>query len=173
MNIRRNHDFHDGGLLGELELPLRSGVICRINEPGRYAALVNQRFPFVLNRIDWSKIPGYLLLPAAPKTNDEMRNPDRYFERRATEFHAFINDAAAKHGIGMETPVLFMGDGNSFVLRMAFAALVEYSTRLFSYPQHAYVIPMNGEWCLNYTFEDDLFFGFALKPFPNLPTRQP
>jgi len=63
----------------------------------------------------------------------------------------------------METEVLFMGDSVSFVLRMTLMTLSQYSPNLFSYPQHVYVIPEGGEWCMSYTFEDDLFFGLAPK----------
>jgi hypothetical protein len=163
MKIRKVTNIHDDGLLGELEQPLRSGVIRKTDDLDEGAALVNQRFPFLLNRIDWEKMPGHLLLPAAAKTGDEARDPDRYFARRAPEFRAFIEDIANKHDIAMQTQVLFMGDSVSFALRMTLAVLTEYSPKLFSYPQHVYVIPESADWCLSYTFEDDLFFGFAPK----------
>ncbi|MDR2981915.1 MAG: hypothetical protein LBV12_06670 [Puniceicoccales bacterium] len=170
MKIRKVTNLHDEGLLGELEQPLRSGLIRKTDDLDEGVALVNQRFPFVLNRIDWEKMPEHLLLPAVPKTSDEAHDPDRYFTRRAPEFRAFIEDITNKHGIAMQTPVLFMGDSVSFVLRMTLAVLTEYSPKLFSYPQHVYVIPERADWCLSYTFEDDFLFGFA--PKRNEPTNQ-
>jgi hypothetical protein len=161
MKIRKTTDIHDDGLLGELEALLRSGAIRKTDELDRFAMLINQRFPFVLNRIDWTKVPAHLLLPAKARIGDEARDPDRYFARRASEFRGVIEDAAKQYKIGMETEVLFMGDSISFVLRMKLTTLAEQSPKVFSYPQHVYVMPESGDWCINYTFEDDLFFGIA------------
>jgi len=46
-------------------------------------------------------------------------------------------------------------------LAMSIATLSECSGILFSYPQHAYVIPPDASWCVSVTMEDELWFGWA------------
>ena len=46
---------------------------------------------------------------------------------------------------------------------MTIGTLLECFPEIFALPQHTYVLPETGSWCLNYTMEGQLFFGVAAK----------
>jgi|GEM_PF-4196104 len=156
--------FHDTEILRELTGPLRDGLVRRTDDLQRGIALIAPRFPFGFNRINWDEVPGYFLLPCPPRTEEERRHPDLYYQKRAPEFREFIAEMGQRHRLHPNAPIVFLGDNLSFLLHMTLAVLMDHCAALFSVPQHIYIFPEPADWCLNYTFENDLFFG--LSPWP-------
>ena len=67
----------------------------------------------------------------------------------------------AEYSIGDEDRVIVFGDVSRVALHMSVGTLFDCSEVIFLSPQHVYVIPSSGEWCLNYTMEDQVWFGRA------------
>lgn len=145
-------------LLLELAHWIRTGEIQveRDNQP--FFDRVDEAFPISFSRIDWSAVPGADVLP--PPRTREQGNIDLGAHMPA--IRAFLQKAENVLGIDAETMVLVLGDGQmDTVLRMRYDLLCEHLEEILGLPQHTYVIPEDASWCINYTFEDDLFFGVS------------
>jgi hypothetical protein len=66
-------------------------------------------------------------------------------------------------GVESAAHVVWIGDNTDIALEMSAEALLEFFPVLFSFPQHSYVLPADGAWCLNYVLEGELFFAKAPK----------
>ena len=137
-------------ILAELTSYLASNRLERVDDGGRYAESINQAFPIGINRIDWSKVPSAIFSSVA-----DVREP----EARIQKIQQFLRDVLSSIPVGEGDTVIWVGDSTDFVLEMPVATLSECIGILFSYPQHAYVIPPDASWCLCITMEGELCFG--------------
>lgn len=118
----------------------------------KYYELLEKRFPIGLNRIEWTKI-------------DQYRSKEIDFGNREiakTEVLNFIFNvvkiADVKEG---DEVVVLSDDALNNTYKMKFSVLLDCIDEIFFLPQHTYVLPLDANWCLNYTFENDLYFGFS------------
>ncbi len=125
-------------------------------------ALLRSRFPFGC-RVEWNRVPGAKLLAAPPDRLRFGAGGDSPFsiEKHADAIREFIRRRATEHDIGADVEVVVLGDGVSFAFVTEIRQIILNCEVLFGYPQHVYVVPQNGDWCLNYTMEDDLYFGVS------------
>jgi hypothetical protein len=146
-------DSISGTILNELALPISTGEIVVNRNSDECFTLISERFPIGINRIKW---------PAnAPQMRFVM--PSENVEKATQELRAFV--AGAFQHFDMSAPeqdLFWIGDRTELTLKMKWEAFYRAAPVLFSYPQHAYVIPADASCCLNHTFEDDLYFGLAL-----------
>ncbi len=124
--------------------------------------LLRSRFPFGC-RVEWERVPGVKLLAAPPDRVRFGSGGDSPFslEKHADAIRGFIRQQTSEHGIAPDVEVVILCDGVPFALAMEVRHVILTCEVLFGYPQHVYVIPQDAEWCLNYTMEDDLYFGFS------------
>lgn len=144
-------------ILAELSDYLSADRMKRVDDGGRYAQAISKAFPTGINRIDWSKVPGAI---STSITTGKVP------EARRQQLQQFLRDALLSVGVGESETIIWVGDSTEFVLEMSVATLSESIGILCSYPQHAYVIPSDARWCLNYTIEGEIYFGCA-------PERKP
>jgi len=144
-----NQSFFDG-ILVELAAYLASNRVVRVDDGGRHAEAISQAFPIGINRIDWGKVPSAIFSSVA-----DVKEP----EARQQRMRQFLRDAFSSASVGEEDRVVWVGDSTDFVLEMSVVTLSECVGILFSYPQHAYVIPPDASWCLSLTMEGELCFG--------------
>ena len=157
------NNFNNQGISDELGDYFSSGRITKVIDSGPLEEALSKRFPFCLNRVDWNKIPEHAYRAAESKADDGNESPEAYFERCAPIIRSFILDALGSAGAGEQDRLFWLGDATDFALEMRGETLVEVCSILFSYPQHNYIIPQNGAWCISYTMEDELYFGFAVR----------
>jgi hypothetical protein len=108
-----------------------------------------------INRIKWSAVPQHRRC----KIPD---NGDCAIIK--THIEGFIHECLDNLAITEEKlELLWLGDQTDFGVKMNYPVLLEISALLFSYPQHSYIVPEDVSWCLNYTFENEMFFGKAVQ----------
>jgi hypothetical protein len=115
-------------------------------------ALFEARFPLDSGRIDWSLIANH--------SETDIN--------KITSFYGVNRDQACKIYLGEQIAInelvgkaFWINDGFDIVLSgnvLSFESIFEF----LLWPQgHIYLLSEKGNWCLNVTFEDDLYFGYA------------
>ena len=62
-------------------------------------------------------------------------------------------------GINIKEEVIILSDGaleNTY--QCSLADICEIVAECLFLPQHTYIVPLDCSWCLNYTFEDYIYF---------------
>jgi len=155
---------HDEDLLRELLEPRESGFIETSQDFEHWAARLGSAFPFSLNRIRWEKVPQHLVLEPASRLPGEEKAPGEYYRRCAPRIAAFAKACFQQAGIPLRQGAVWIGDSVDVVLHLTNDTFLQWCHVMLSYPQHSYLIPKDVAWCLNYTFEDETFFG--VRPTP-------
>lgn len=148
--------WHEQQLLADLEPGIGSGMVEIVEDAVPLYRRLVKSFPLQSERIDWDAVPGALRLEAPPEratSNFELTEP-------ASAVRAFWDHIRRANVIGEDLDVIVLGDGlTRFALRMSIKTFTENLVAIFSVPQPTYVFPEDVAWCLNYTAEDDGFFG--------------
>lgn len=131
----------------------------QVNDSRPFFDLLEKRYPIGLNRIAWEKHSGtardeVFTGDESQKSSDEVRDALSARQQMVREWF----DSAQ---VPMEASVTWFGDNTDLALEMPVARLLELFPGLFSFPQHGYALGENGDWCLNYTMEGELFFGMG------------
>jgi hypothetical protein len=145
--------------LEQLGDEIAAGRIVRIaSDP--WFELIESNFPVGLNRIMWDRVKLKQVIDVLPSprtiSSDELR---ALISDRLSE----VKDWLARARVSPTQSLIWIGDDSADGLRMDVPALLEHLPYLMSFPQHSYVLPENGAWCLNYVMEGQLVFGFSAK----------
>lgn len=144
----------------ELKNEIESGIIKTHNGNQKYFDFIEQGFTIGFNRIDWEKNGFVFFAHLANKSDSDFERINLFFNFILREYPSFIN----------ETVYVVGDDRIDFVYEMKFNIFVEKYRLFFELPQHTYVIFKENNICvINYTFEGELYFGFASTP-DGLPT---
>ena len=129
---------------GELFFPIKDGEC--------YIEILEENFPFRLGRIDWLDLPHH----RHRKVNFEDR------EVAQKQVLQFLDDVKHSARISEKSEIILISDSAlKHDYQLPFYLLSKCIDSTFFLPQHTYIIPPDASWCLNYTFENDLFFGLA------------
>lgn len=126
----------------------------------KFFDLLETRFPIGFNRIDWSTVQPH-------KSIDLLSSQDRQVVRIEDELVAlhnlreklikwFISEQISENEI-----VVGIGDSSDICLETTLSVFFECYPQLFTSGQHYYVMPHTCDWCLNYTLEGVLYFGWS------------
>jgi hypothetical protein len=127
----------------------------RCGAPERYFRLLEQRFPLAGSKIDWTRVPRSIVVEADPQDADSQL-------RHAT---SLLLDVTAAEGIADERVVVVIGDSAmEDAVSLPLAVLRAAMPAFLALPQHLYVLPEDGSWCLSFTMEGDVAFGHATGP---------
>lgn len=138
-----------------------SGVFEITDDTDAIFMAMGMRFPIRMNRIAWEQI--------SPKEHIEVRPlgsgalTGRELEDKLASFSDAVSAWFNRNGIAVDATVYWVGDDTNGVLRMTLNSMMQYFPQLFSFGQHSYVAPENGDWCLNYVMEGEMFFAMAPK----------
>jgi hypothetical protein len=125
----------------------------------RFFGRLAEQFPTGLNRIDWSRVAGALAV--------HCPNP----APSAADIIEFLNRVIGWTGVGPAEQVVLLGDSADVALWLTVPVLQAHTEVLLAAPQHYYLLPWDAAWCFNYTFEGDMYFGWAATPLT--PPRNP
>jgi hypothetical protein len=115
-----------------------------------YFRLLERRYPLGGSKIDWDRVPTGRVRPNA--------DPARWTD----EAVAFTEHVIKVERLDRGTHVVAIGDGPVDVaLRLSLQTLVSCLPTLLHLPQHTYALPPDGRWCLAFTMEGNLSFGYA------------
>lgn len=149
------HD-HETELLKWLATEVAAGVVSVTDETPVIDRL-HARFPMGFNGIDWEKVPGSIRHRPKPQGVP--------IEAYTTTMDAFLGMFAATASIGNDDAVTVIGDGlTSLAFVMPLGTLRRHLELFLRIPQGTYIVKSDAEWCFNYTFEDDAYFGRAVQP---------
>lgn len=114
--------------------------------------VIESRFPLVGSKIDWDSVPGAIVKRVMRRENDAY----------AASALNFVRELLGAGRIDGLQAVLVVGDGPvDVVLSMTVEVLMKCLARILDVPQHTYVTPPDGRWCIVMTMEGDLCFGVA------------
>jgi len=118
-----------------------------IGDPGPYFKLIEERFPIAMNRVDWSAKANHRFL--------DLQGLEA--NQKLTSLRSFVEELEAK---SEDQYVVVIGDGaQENAYRFELSILKHVIGYFTSMPQHVFVLFEKSGACLNYTFEDELFFG--------------
>jgi hypothetical protein len=139
-----------------LDLAVANGEMRYETDSARYFDLLSKKFPVTFSRIDWTKVPDKVSVSAF----QHKQRGTFDMEHHLVESMNFIQNLEPQ--IAEADTIILIGD-NAIVgaYLMDFITLKKYFPYICMLSQHTYIIPAETHWCLNYTMEDDLYFGFA------------
>lgn len=140
---------------------LKDGHVVEFADTEPVFDLVDEGFPLGINRIAWEKIKDKKyaeIFPVATggKKTDEV---EARLVLRQEEVRGWVRSLS----ISLDEKVSWVGDSTDIGLTMSLNTLLNIFPRLFSLPQHSYVFPREGSWCINYVMEGELFCARAAK----------
>lgn len=130
---------------------LTSGEVEYLNDSTIFFQMLVTNYPIGFYRIDWNqvknKIEFYIGLNY-PESIQPIKD--------------CINKIILKCLINDDEFVYVCFDGiTEGAFKMRWNTFKEYAHEILTTPQHTYVIPEDASWCLNYTSENYLYFGYA------------
>jgi hypothetical protein len=149
----------DQELLADVAAWVSRGEVVVENGSGAYFSAIERVFPIGVDRVDWTRVRGALSHDVMPRGLPEY--PYAYRLEMLAHAKPVLVDWFAANSIRDCDDVVAVGDNSHLALHMRIATLLECYPALFCTFQHYYVVPAGVEWCLTYTLEETLYFGWA------------
>jgi len=160
--LRENHESNLPDTVGqemieELEAWVSSGDIEVERSNEAYFSLIEDKYPISVHRIDWSKVSKHREMLfrfsfTEPIHSDVLRE-------RLADFRGTLSLWLKGLGVLPDDVVVFVGDGTEIATKMTVRVFLDCFPIILEQPQHGYLLPVDGRWCLNYTMESELFLG--------------
>jgi hypothetical protein len=123
-----------------------------IQEVEPYFDLLKARFPIETSRIGWDLVP----------------NATESTVLTVSSFYGISREMACKNFLSEQIQIHELS-GHAYLVNDGLDAVLAGNVRSFEqifesllWPHgHIYLLAESGDWCLNVTFEDDLYFGYA------------
>lgn len=142
----------DQELLEDIAEFIKEGDITIEGASCQYFTALNDLYPTICARIDWSKIPGAIRREAGRDTY--VQDCIRFLERMREKYL-------------LSGECVVIGDGAiNVAISGPIETLAPVLERVLAYPQHHYIVPRDYSWLMAFTFEGDMFLGF-------LPAKKP
>ena len=138
---------------------LEERTIVEFAEPQAIFDLIEKRFPVGINRIAWERVRAKEYAEVFPVATGCKKTEE--VEERLVLHRNQVRRWVESAEIAADDMVAWVGDSTDIGFRMSVETLLACFPRLFSLPQHSYVLPKDGAWCLNYVMEGELFFAKA------------
>ena len=133
-------------LLSSLSDLIKSGDVVVENTSDKYFAQLGAMFPAFGSKIDWKEIPESI---------EEIAKEDEYIESCSN----FFMKICEKNGLGGR--VVLIGDSAiESALIMPVDVLKLCLKQVLEIPQHHYIFAEDYSWCMSFTMEGDMAFGF-------------
>jgi len=138
---------------------LASGTIRPFDDGQPVFDTIERQFPIGLNRIAWEKVSSKQREEIFPVASGGKQPED--VERRLGACRERVASWLRTDGVALDAEIVWVGDNTDGGLSMTVETMLACFPKLFSLPQHAYVLPLDGAWCLNYVMEGELFYARA------------
>lgn len=149
-------------LVEELEAWVSSGVIEVEASNEAYFSIIEGNYPISVNRIDWSKVDNHRMVRFRPTTANQIDCD--VLRELLSNFRPSLRSWLDEIGVSQGDAVVFVGDGSEVATKMTVNVFLDCFPILLEQPQHGYLLPEDGRWCLNYTMESELFLGESPRP---------
>ncbi|BEV01942.1 hypothetical protein [Novosphingobium olei] len=129
-----------------LALPIAAGTIGLYRSSEDIGRRLEQSFPFAGAKIDWSLTRGHLAVSAGA--------------RSLVGFSAFFEDR--RTALGNDQPAFYLSEGPiDFALRASLITFQRHLRSIVSVPAHHYFVAEDFSWCIVYSMEGDIDFGWS------------
>ncbi|MGL5891291.1 MAG: hypothetical protein ACRC3B_15485 [Bacteroidia bacterium] len=146
--------YYDNELRTLLSEEITNNSIVVINNTKDHFDYIGTHFPISANRIDWREVKDSI---HSHLTKEET-------ERFASCLNLFFENIESKYPINDNETILIIGDSlTDFSYQMSYDIFKKTAIHFLQIPQHTYCLLMNINCCLNYTFEDSIYFGREVK----------
>jgi hypothetical protein len=137
-------------LLSDLGPAIESGEMTVDASSDRYFARLQAAFPVLGSRIVWSKVPGAVEASAVREA----------YSKDCIHFYDRVRSAYALAG-----PCVVIGDGQvHFSLVTTVKHLRGHLAGILAIPQEHYIASADFTWCIAFTLEGEMAFGYAPVP---------
>jgi hypothetical protein len=125
--------------------------IAIIKNVSEVTKLIETNFPTEYSRVQWSAV-NY-------KTSSEIKAISAFYGLDSDKVcQAFFGEQITANNL--EGNMYFMNDSLNISLYGSVSSFEKILNQLLWPHGHIYLVDAQGLWCLNITFEDDLYFGF-------------
>lgn len=140
-------NYFEDELLQILGTDVHTGIITIEPDCTDYFVKLAKCFPAAGTKIDWGRVPNSI-------------NTWRDEDRDESAFVEFFNQIVTSNNLS--GPIVYMGDSNTeFALLTSIDVVSKYLKDILSIPQHHYFVAADFSWCIAFTFEGDMSFGYA------------
>lgn len=133
--------------------------ILEIGDTSHHFKCLGKFYKAIGSKIDWSRIPRAI----------ERSEPNQ--RRQHDSCVKFFDEVRATYAL--QGDICYAGDGPSSIgLTANIEALRRILPRIVDLPQHHYFFATDYSWCMSFTMEGDMAFGFAYaaqRPPPTVP----
>lgn len=140
-------NYFEGELLQDLDNEIRAGAISIGPDSAEYFSKLAACYPVLGSKIQWSKVPSSI----------EQSEPLDDLQEKA--FSDFFGRMITLHKLS--GPAIYMGD--SAVNFALLSSVEEFSRKLsvlLQIPQHHYFVARDFSWCIVFSLEGDMSFGY-------------
>lgn len=135
-----------------LSTELEKGIVTYLDDSHSLFQAIMTNYPITFNRIDWDLIP-----------HESYHIEEKYPDNKEV-ISLIVSGIVREEGLDMTQQVKVCFDGyTSGALSMPLTLFLKHAAEIFTIPQHTYVLPQDVSWCLNYTFENFIYFGYSPK----------
>jgi hypothetical protein len=140
-------NFYEAELRKALHAAMESNRIRDLGDSSPFFAQLTKAYPANGSKIDWGRIPDSI----------ERTEEDETFQ--VEQFVLFFDEVVQKFRLAGD--VVYVGDSaTDFALAGPMESMREALPELLAIPQHHYLIGPESSWCMCFTMEGDMGFGF-------------
>lgn len=141
-----SENFHEAELLKALHPAIVSRRLVSVGDSSTFFARLARAYPVNGSKIDWGRVPH-----AIERTHEQSN---------MEEFVSFFDEVVGKYSLAGE--VIYVGDSaTDFAFASSVECMREVLPELVAIPQHHYFIGPETSWCMCFTMEGDMGFGFS------------
>lgn len=139
-------DHHEQEMREALASPIRAGIIDLLPSDLRVVEGLERAFPFSGSKIAWKAVQGHLSATQAQPGHEEFC---RFFDARRSE-------------LGGNQTAFYVNDNlMDCAARASLFTFQRHLDTILAMPAHHYFVGENLNWCLAYTKEGDIDFGWS------------
>lgn len=140
-------NFYEMELRKSLKSDFESGLIRVVGDSSQFFGELAQNYPVSGSKIDWAKVPASI----ERFEDQEPLQIERFME--------FFEEVDARFQLLGD--IIYVGDSaTDFALEASIEDMRRILPTLLKVPQHHYFIGRNYAWCICFTMEGDMGFGF-------------
>jgi hypothetical protein len=157
-------------LLQKMGSDVATGSIQIVQDSQQFVSLISQNFPFVGSKISWSRVPDHIVSQVEWQDDFSQTENKTEISTYADAILGFFDNAMKATQSADNADIIVLGDSAmNIALHLSAGTLRKYLLDIVDLPQHTYVIPPDASWCLTFTLEGYMDFGFS--PSLRMATR--
>ncbi len=134
-------------LCSDIAVELESGLVVIEPDSDWVFAKIQEGFSIGFNRIDWSGVPG-----AVQRFRDHSIDD-------IVAFMLFFHEIYDQYALSAD--LIYVGDMLNLGVYGTKENITLVMPRAFEFPQHHYITDFDVSWCMSFTMEGGMGFGFA------------